>query len=1091
MFTMIRLGLILIALCLSATGAFASSQYSVSSNSGDILRIKNYLGNYENIHPKVLYFANGWNGYEYWMAYTPYPGGETYVENPCIAVSHDGIEWTTPEGLSNPLALAFEDGYNSDTHLVYNPDSDTLECWWREYYIPGTQDRICRRVSKDGIMWGEKEVILPYNDDEISHLSPAVWIQDGRYKMIYCNRLRLYLISSLDPTDTESWSEPVLLPVNWGDLKVWHQDVVLNDEGNLEMVVCGFFLGGDNNTADLYYVEMASDLSYASEPVLILARGENESDFDSRSIYRSSLLKVDGTYKLYYSAIDMDWNRCMSLMQGPSPTDLTGLPEYGYQEHDDLIINELMQSNVDCVIDGQNGFPPSWVEIYNPTSGEVNLGNYKLGVDADPENAFQLPSEVSVAPDSHCVVLCDKKGSGMHADFRLDSQCGKVYLFKNDVVIDSIPEISVVSVRNIAYGRRKDGNGIWGWQLSPSPGSPNQDGITDIILGEPIFSVAGRVCHEPFYLELSLPADTPPGTVIKCTLDGSEPSFDSPNYTSPLAINKSVAVKAKLINKDAVSPCATVNSYIFRPDEINIPLVSLVTDFNYLLNPEEGKLAPVPSDCSSERRIPVYFEYFEKNSTDSAAIHQLAETTVEGFDSDTSSVKSLVIYSDERFGSDRFNHEFFPSQKGGVVDFKAIELTDGRLDGSPLDGFAQRIMGQYTDLDWLACQPTAVYLNGEYYGLMNLRERADENYVYTYYGGPEDIDFIVVGDTVSKETCANFSAFKDFYRQEHLTLDEYREWMNVEEFINYVIANMLVCNFDAWTDNLRMWRPRRDRGKWRWICNAMDSPLGVSSIEPDVDYLLRLCGDSIDHNAGSDLSDATLLLRQLFAIEEFRELFIDKCLIYLGDFLRFEEAHALLADMIDEIESEQKAYGSGNLSSDSEREVGDSIAVNFLKKRFELLPQHLANRENVDKLTRVVVRDIEKVLDMITLQDIPLQTGSFDGQYFVGRPLKIEGKSSEESGLEGWVVEIYVDDILLLTDLYREESFEFIVPEADEIHCYPTNEFLTMPDPGLSKVPAIWKYYNLSGLEVKMHNLLPGVYIVLMSDGSSRKIMIH
>ena len=31
----------------------------------------------QTTHPSVLFFPDGWNGFEYWMAHTPYPGATT------------------------------------------------------------------------------------------------------------------------------------------------------------------------------------------------------------------------------------------------------------------------------------------------------------------------------------------------------------------------------------------------------------------------------------------------------------------------------------------------------------------------------------------------------------------------------------------------------------------------------------------------------------------------------------------------------------------------------------------------------------------------------------------------------------------------------------------------------------------------------------------------------------------------------------------------------------------------------------------------------------------------------------------------------
>ena len=45
-----------------------------------------------------------------------------------------------------------------------------------------------------------------------------------------------------------------------------------------------------------------------------------------------------------------------------------------------MVINELMQSNIDCVMDDINEFPDSWVELYNTGTTAVNLQNYKIGL---------------------------------------------------------------------------------------------------------------------------------------------------------------------------------------------------------------------------------------------------------------------------------------------------------------------------------------------------------------------------------------------------------------------------------------------------------------------------------------------------------------------------------------------------------------------------------------------------------------------------------------------------------------------------------------------------------------------------------------
>lgn len=71
------------------------------------LSLETIEGTGQAYHPSVLFFDEPWNGYRYWMAETPYPIGTPPYrdrwECPSIHVSQDGIHWTIPQGLDNPI----------------------------------------------------------------------------------------------------------------------------------------------------------------------------------------------------------------------------------------------------------------------------------------------------------------------------------------------------------------------------------------------------------------------------------------------------------------------------------------------------------------------------------------------------------------------------------------------------------------------------------------------------------------------------------------------------------------------------------------------------------------------------------------------------------------------------------------------------------------------------------------------------------------------------------------------------------------------------------------------------------------------------
>ena len=91
-----------------------------------------------------------------------------------------------------------------------------------------------------------------------------------------------------------------------------------------------------------------------------------------------------------------------------------------------LVINEIMQSNVECTMDDIKEFPDSWVELYNPTDVAINLKDYKISNKNKEKKAWQLPDK-TVAAKGYILVYCDKEGkedNRLHTDFRLESGKG-------------------------------------------------------------------------------------------------------------------------------------------------------------------------------------------------------------------------------------------------------------------------------------------------------------------------------------------------------------------------------------------------------------------------------------------------------------------------------------------------------------------------------------------------------------------------------------------------------------------------------------------------------------------------------------------
>ena len=213
-------------------------------------------------------------------------------------------------------------------------------------------------------------------------------------------------------------------------------------------------------------------------------------------------------------------------------------------------------------MDDLNEFPDSWVELYNTGSSAVNLSEYCIGVKSSASKAYRLPAR-SVAPGAHALIYCDKAEQGLHTSFRLESgKDGAVYIFRSGEIVDKVEGMKKMPSPDIAYGRETDGGAEWGYQHTPTPGKSNCGKLVKSVLGDPEFSEPGRVSSQPLALTLSAPANAPAGTVVRYTLDGSEPGTTSPQYTAPISIASTRVVRAALLRRLSLAPLGGAELYI-------------------------------------------------------------------------------------------------------------------------------------------------------------------------------------------------------------------------------------------------------------------------------------------------------------------------------------------------------------------------------------------------------------------------------------------------------------------------------------------------------------------------------------------------
>jgi len=769
-----------------------------------------------------------------------------------------------------------------------------------------------------------------------------------------------------------------------------------------------------------------------------------------------------------------------------------------------LVINELMQSNIDCIMDDLHEFPDSWVELYNNSDESINLKEYQIGIKEG--NAWQLPNK-TIDAKGFIVVYCDKEEWSLHTDFRLDTGKGcVVYLFKGNEVVDSLPAaLPKMPAPNIAYGRKTDGGNEWGYQLTPTPGTTNCGEVCDEkhILGEPVFSEPGHVLtsSKKISLALSLPKDAPEGTQIYYTTDGKEPTKDSKLYTKEISINDSYAIRAKLFCDGWLSPRSTVQSYIFLDRNMTIPVVSITTNDDYL-NGKEGIFTKNTSKSNPINwRRPINFEMFVEPDK-ASVLNQICETRVMGGQSREWARKSMAIYANKRFGAKRLEYEFFPDQKPGVTNFKSIMLRNGGNDfqyDMLRDAVIQRTMGQNADLDWQAWRPAAIYINGEYHCLLNIRERSNDDNIFTNYDGLEDIDMMEIAQENSKVvgelkagTEDNYDEFVKFYSETDHTLAEYAEWMDWEEYINLMVMNLYFNNQDFPGNNIVMWRPRTEDGKWRWISKDTDFGLGLYGKEATFNTIKWIYDPKYDRDRSwANTEEATRLFRHLMEDPDFNREFIDHCFIYMGDFLNeksvceiFDSMYELVYDELLVHKNELNppspwGWGWGGSNEDNIKNDAKSIR-DWLSKRDNAFIKQMADFYKLGTaISMTINKDVEGAEDTgLRFNGIKLTKGTFDGKFFQDRAINLEGNPESEKTITGWKIVTNGSN----TEKVQGSRLEMVMPQCTSLAItalVETNGIRTISN----ETTKAHDIYDLNGRKVRsgstsLEGLPRGIYIV-------------
>ncbi|MCP5064901.1 MAG: T9SS type A sorting domain-containing protein [Ignavibacteriae bacterium] len=618
------------------------------------------------------------------------------------------------------------------------------------------------------------------------------------------------------------------------------------------------------------------------------------------------------------------------------------------------------------------------------------------------------------------------KETKLHTNFKLSAD-GELLIVSNanGDIKDTLNTGQQVS--DISIGRFPNGSENLFFFDSPTPGKKNVDNGFNNFLQSTIFSIERGFFDTAFFLDITNPNST--GT-IRYSIDGSEPNENSTVYSNQLVISETSVIRAKIYAENSL-PSKTETHTYFINQEQRLPIISLTTKPEHFFDADSG-IYVLGNDAAIEQPYyganfweewerPIHLEFFEENHEFGFEID--LGVKIFGQWSRAHAQKSLAFYARGEYGYSEINYKLFPNSE--IKKYQSFVLRNSGTDWKHSmirDGFMQEIVSPL-DIDQQNYRPVVVYVNGEYWGIHNLREKINEHYIESHHNiSKDDINLIQKNFEIIHGEKESFEQFYNSLEYMDMTTDEAFEHINsnieINEFIDYCLAQIYYDNQDWPGNNIKYWQKRSTNSKWRWI--LFDTDFGFGIWIPDAYKRNTLTfALATDGPVWPNPPWSTFLLRKLLENQKFKNLFIGKYSTYSNTLFLPNRVNEIISIFSSRIEPELpfhydkwQSLGGGTFTNwQNVINIMRTFANNrlpylslYFKSYFELSGEY--------KLT--VNQNIEQ--GNVEITDFSITEDSWDGTFFDEIPLNVRAIPRPGFAFSNWTGDINsTDNPIVLT----------------------------------------------------------------------------
>jgi len=704
-----------------------------------------------------------------------------------------------------------------------------------------------------------------------------------------------------------------------------------------------------------------------------------------------------------------------------------------------------------------------------------------------------------------------------------------VYLYKpNGTTIEDGLTFPALATDQ-SFGRNTDGSSLLVSFVQSTPGASNNGGIP--LVATPVISPGSGVYTSN---QTVIITSATPSVDIYYTTDGSEPNQNSIYYNGSFSVGSSVSVRAIAIKSGYTNSEISTASYIYYSTDL--PIISISTKSANLWNNNSGiyvvgnngingNCMPGPANFNQKWERPANITMIETDG--SLAFNTNAGISISGGCSRRHPQKSLNIAAKSIYGSSNFKHQIFPEYQQDK--FKRFKLRNG---GNEFNGLAMRdiitqsLVEGEVDIDQQRARACVVFINGEYWGIMTIRDSYSEHWIKENHkiADKDSIDLLEPngGNKNARVLEGNATDYVSLYEYiENNNLSNQSKYnyvkskIDINEYINYWIVQLYMANTDWPGNNLKIWKEQLPDSKFRWLMFDTDWTMGytrnggnaTTKADPTKN-MLNFATNTANSGWPNDQA-STLIFRKLIQNTEFKNELIQRFATQMEILFDANRCQSIADMRYNEVINEKQAHFN-RWKNEKEDGTGNSMsrlnmtswqdeynyARNWLSERRPNMENHIKSHFNLGGTYTLNIPVNANTNGSVLLNENEYKAPyNYSGKYFDNVPMRIRAIPSPGHRFSHWQENSNTDEVQIITTSSGKTRTPVFEPAKDlvinEIFYNPTGssestEFIEIYNPD-SQAKSLDGYYFDDGICFEFPqgaSIAAGEYIILAKYAS-------